>query len=67
MGTLTADVTKLDRKKAKREEIMLRKAEKVVMNLDDKKYEKYQDTVRPTMVDLVGRRIEYGMEYTEPD
>jgi len=67
VGTLTADVIKMDREKAKREEIMLREAEKVVLNLDDKKYEKYQDTVRPTMVDLVGRRIEYCMEYTEPD
>ena len=67
VGTLTADVIEMDAEKAKREEVMLREAEKVVLNLDDKKYEKYQDTVRPTMMDLVGRRIEYCMEYTEPD
>ena len=36
VGTLTADVTKMDREKAKREERMLREAEKVVLNLDDK-------------------------------
>ena len=67
VGTLTADVIKIDRDKTKQEKIMLREAEKVCQNLDDKKYEKYQETVRPTVIDLVGMRIEYCMEYTEPD
>jgi len=36
---------------------------RVVLSLDDKKDEKYQDTVRSAMVDLIGRRLKYCMEY----
>ena len=47
----------MDAVKAKYKEENLREAEKVIVNLDDKKYEKHEDVVRPTMVDLVGRQL----------